>query len=288
MHDAFGPDVAIVGILEIGSFAKEEAVPTSDTDTRIYVTAPHAYLRNNPLSGSGATWTAPLAQMHGDLPIHVLEWDAFNDPVGARVSEYVGHPVEFGFADWRRAAWELQHLHQFPTMEHSFLSQSNILYDRDGGLARIRDALHGVYFAPQAEAYRQQSLVDIPRRLCSLLDPDPQAVAFKLEKSGQLPWVQYAVRTIRSAAMAAIYAATGRVRYKKPDILRFYQQHLPDDFALVHELYAWKTDPQTRAAMVAAFIAKPAPFYARFRSLMPQLQTLIHNVAQLPLKTTYD
>ena len=43
---AFGNSTRVVGILEIGSFAKGEAVPSSDIDTRIYVTSPAAYLVN--------------------------------------------------------------------------------------------------------------------------------------------------------------------------------------------------------------------------------------------------
>jgi len=43
LEAALGHDAKIVGILEIGSFAKGEAVPTSDTDTRVYITLPAAY-----------------------------------------------------------------------------------------------------------------------------------------------------------------------------------------------------------------------------------------------------
>lgn len=46
LEAAFGHSTRVVGILEIGSFAKGEAVPSSDIDTRIYVTSPAAYLVN--------------------------------------------------------------------------------------------------------------------------------------------------------------------------------------------------------------------------------------------------
>jgi predicted nucleotidyltransferase len=46
LEAAFGHSTRLVGILEIGSFAKGEAVPSSDIDTRVYVTSPTAYLVN--------------------------------------------------------------------------------------------------------------------------------------------------------------------------------------------------------------------------------------------------
>ena len=68
LEDALGHEAKIVGILEIGSFAKGEAVPTSDTDTRVYVTLPAAYLFNEiqAVPDTAPVYSAFTAQ-HGQL-----------------------------------------------------------------------------------------------------------------------------------------------------------------------------------------------------------------------------
>jgi predicted nucleotidyltransferase len=42
LEDALGCQARVVGVLEIGSYAKGEAVPSSDIDTRVLVTSPNA------------------------------------------------------------------------------------------------------------------------------------------------------------------------------------------------------------------------------------------------------
>ena len=94
-----------------------------------------------------------------------------------------------------------------------------------------------------------------------------------------------AVRCVRNAVAAKSYRATGTMLYKKPDILYFYQQHLLTDYALVEQLYRWKTDAQVRAEMVRSFAVNPTPHFAEFRGLMPPLEALVAKVRALALPT---
>ena len=45
LEKELGRNFTVDGLLEIGSYAKGEAVPGSDIDTRVYVSSPDFYLR---------------------------------------------------------------------------------------------------------------------------------------------------------------------------------------------------------------------------------------------------
>ncbi|MFN8492114.1 MAG: hypothetical protein U0350_31230 [Caldilineaceae bacterium] len=281
LEDALGHGAKIVGILEIGSFAKGEAVPTSDTDTRVYVTLPAAYLFNE-------LQTAPDAQLaygaftaqYRHLPRQDYNWPDFNIPEIKRISAQLGCNIHFGLADQRYVAFELAHLDQFASLEHSFLFQSNILYDPQHFLTTVRTQLHGKVYPTLVQLYTTQHLARLTPRIYEFLEPHPVDEE-NLAWSGQIEWVNMAVRCVRNAVAAKSYNITGVMLYKKPDILRFYQDHLPDEYALVEQLYTWKTDAQVRAELAQSFALNPTPHFATFRSLMPQLAALVTKVGAL-------
>lgn len=283
LEAALGHGAKIVGMLEIGSFAKGEAVDTSDVDTRVYVTLPAAYLFNvdQTLPEAQPAYAAFLAHA-GLLPPQIYTWADFNIPIIKQISQQVGCPIHFGLADQRYAAFELAHLDSFASLEYSFLFQSNLLYDPQNFLAQTRQALSGKIYPTLVDLYTAQALERLAPRIYDFLQPHPLDRE-NMEWSGQIEWVNMAVRCLRNAVAAKSYGSTGVMLYKKPEILQFYRQHLPDDVALVQQLYAWKTDPATRAAMVKAFAVDSAPFFATFRSLMAPLASLVAKVRDLTL-----
>lgn len=281
LEAAFGQQTRVIGILEIGSFAKGEAVPSSDVDTRIYVTSPAVYLVNLAfIHDQGPPLYDDFARLHPPLPRQEYTWGNFNEAVMAEVSATLPANIEFGFVDQRYAAYELTRLADHPSFEHSILLQSNVLYDPTGFLQSARSQLQGQIFAPLAQHYTAQFLDNLSPRLYASVSPD-SFDAFKLVKSGQIQWVQQAVRALRNAVAAKSYLATGSFVYKKADVLAFYASHLPAEAPFVQELYQWKTDPAVRAAMVEEFSRSPERLYTRFRAAMPQLEAIVHNVAQL-------
>jgi hypothetical protein len=135
LEAAFGQATRVVGILEIGSFAKGEAVPSSDIDTRVYVTSPAAYLVNLGIANDqGPPLYDDFARCHPLLPRREYAWWEFNEAVMASVSAALPANIEFGFVDQRYAAYELTRLADHPSFEHSILLQSNVLYDPTGFL----------------------------------------------------------------------------------------------------------------------------------------------------------
>ncbi|MCB0109127.1 MAG: hypothetical protein KDE53_24560, partial [Caldilineaceae bacterium] len=205
LEAAFGDQAHAVGVLEMGSFAKGEAVPSSDIDTRIYVTSPQVYLVNFAVTLDKAP---PLyddfCSVHPPLPRRDYTWQAFNEPTIARISAALSTDIEFAFADQRYVAYELTRLVDHPSFEHSILLQSNVLYDPDGFLTEARRQIQGRIFAPLVDRYTSQFLDQLSPRLYASLTPD-SFDAFKLAKSGQIQWVQQAVRAVRNAVAAKSY-----------------------------------------------------------------------------------
>ena len=278
LEATFGELTRVVGILEIGSFAKGEAVPTSDIDTRIYVTSPAAYLVNLTLTNDqGPPLYEDFVRLHPLLPRREYTWWDFNDTVMATISTALPSNIEFGFVDQRYAAYELTRLADHPSFEHSILLQSNVLYDPTGFLQTARTQVQGRIFDPLVQQYSAQFLDNLSPRLYANLSPD-SFDAFKLAKSGQIQWVQQAVRALRNAVAAKSYVATGTFLYKKADVLAFYARHLPAEAPFVQELYQWKTDAAVRAAMVEEFSHSPERLYARFRDAMPQVEAIVTKV----------
>ena len=274
----FGYQARVVGILEMGSFAKGEAVPSSDIDTRVYVTSPQVHLVNLGVTPDKAP---PLYDdfccVHPPLPRQDYTWPAFNEPTIARISAALSTNIEFAFVDHRYVAYELTRLADHPSFEHSILLQSNVLYDPDGFLTEARRQIQGRIFAPLVDRYTSQFLDKLSPRLYACLTPD-SFDAFKLAKTGQIQWVQQAVRAVRNAVAAKSYCTTGTFLYKKSDVLAFVAQHLPAELAFVQELYRWKSDATVRAAMVTEFGNDPTAFYTEFHARMPQLEALIGKI----------
>jgi hypothetical protein len=284
LEAAFNEPVRVVGILEIGSFAKGEAVPSSDIDTRIYVTSPAVYLVNLSVTNDQVP---PLyedfVRLHPPLPRRDYAWRTFNEAVMASISAALPANIEFGFVDQRYAAYELTRLADHPSFEHSILLQSNLLYDPTGFLQTARTQLQGHIFAPLVQQYTVQFLDNLSPRLYAGLSPD-SFDAFKLAKSGQIQWMQQAVRALRNAVAAKSYLTTGTFLYKKADVLAFYARHLPAEAPFVQELYQWKTNAVVRAAMIDEFSRSPERLCARFRDAMPRLETIVKKVNALPEK----
>lgn len=253
LETAFGHQARLVGIVEMGSFAKGEAVPSSDIDTRVYVTSPQVYLVNFAVTLDKAP---PLyddfCSVHPPLPRRDYTWSAFNEPTIARISAALSTDIEFAFADQRYVAYELTRLADHSSFEHSILLQSNVLYDPDGFLADAQEQLQGRIFAPLVERYTTQFLDQLSPRIYACLTPD-SFDAFKLSKSGQIQWVQQAVRAVRNAVATKSYCATGTFLYKKADVLAFVEEYLPTEL------------------------------YTEFRARMPQLEAFIGKVKHLHL-----
>lgn len=284
LEEAIGHGFKVVGILEIGSFAKGEAVPGSDIDTRVFVISPEAYLWQT-ASTRYAELERPkeekeysaFSAQHADKPHVEYNWHEFNFPVSARVSEVLDSNIEFGLVDTEFAAFELANLDTTPVKEHALMLQSNVLYDPTGYLQTQRAHLSGKIIPSLAAYYEERYLSALPFEIYEHVKPH-SADMYKIQKNGQIQWVNRAVRCLRDAVATKTYLATGDFTYKKAGVLAFYEHYVPEEMALVNQLYKWKCDPEIRAQMVAKFVHDPTQFFPEFERLTVRLEEVVKKV----------
>ncbi len=290
LEEALGNGFRVVGVTEIGSFAKGEAVPTSDIDTRVYVEGPN-YLWQTDGSRYGDLQKetqerkfARFSQKNGDKPRIEYNWYEFNDPIARELCEALGCNVEFGLVDARYAAFELDTIDEEkePVKEHALILQSNILFDPNGFLAKRRQLLTGTISPVMANFYRERYLDTLPFEIYEHIKPH-SSDTYKAEKSGQIQWINRAVRCLRDAVATKTYLESGVFTFKKPDVLKFYQTYLPEYVAFIEQIYGWKCDPVTREKMVEEFLKDPSKFFPEFETLTQRLEEIVKKVNAVSL-----
>ncbi|MDD5726678.1 MAG: hypothetical protein PHC53_04745 [Patescibacteria group bacterium] len=285
-----GHDAKVIGILEMGSFAKHEGLPCSDSDLRVFASSPHVYFDQTRFNSEQEIKNKEkkelevlkFAQLNGDLPWQMFEWFQFNAPMSTEISDILNLNIEFGVTDSRFTQFNLDKLEEYPSEEHQRLLQSNIIYDPDGTIERWQQKINGVRYQSMCNFYQERYLDKPPSEIYLYLKPSEMDLV-KIKKSGQVLWVKWAVRAIRDAVASKTYQATGKFVYLKQDVIEFYQKYLPQHLDFVKQLYIWKTDPTIRAEMVNDFITDSTPFFKEFNNLMPKLEQVVADVNKLEL-----
>ena len=288
LEEAIGHGFEVNGIIEIGSYAKGEAVPGSDIDTRVYVSSPDFYIWQTSGSRLSTARQKEAEQKFSDFlnttpgkPRLTLDWSEFNDPTAKKLCAQLGINVEFGLADSRFAEYELQHLDQQPTAEHQLLLESNLVFDPSSFFAKRKSEMEGKIYPPLIKLYQERYLDSLPFEIYTHLQPH-EMDKWKLEKSRQIQWVKWAVRSIRDAVGAKSYMQHGKLIYRKEDVLNFCSASLPpEDFALIEELYRWKTDPKSREQMINDFLANPDKYFTVFTEHTKSLEEIVKRIKNL-------
>jgi len=131
IEDTFHGDIAVAGIVEIGSFAKGEAIPISDTDTRIYIRESDILYANFAKDGDHpAGFQEFLAEDRG-MEQRFLSYPNFNTEIRQRLIGKVDNKISCGFIDVAHAEFLFDNLNLYPTQDHSMLFQSTIVHDPD-------------------------------------------------------------------------------------------------------------------------------------------------------------
>jgi len=284
---ALGANRSIVGVIEIGSYAKGEAVPESDADTRIYATAPDAYLRltmgrihqsQSRMEVMDQAY-ARLEKEQGSLPVESRTWEDFSQPLSEALLREFGRPIDVGYTDARLVDLLLRDPGLGALPDFDLLQQSNVLYDPQGVLAGWKERLRGRK-PPEIETfYRSRYLDALPFEIYGNLGAD-HADVYKLTHGGQIQWVKWAVRSLRDAVATKTWMQTGTFVYRKDDVLRWYQEHLPARFPFVRQIYRLKIDPLERKQLAERFLANAQECFAQFRSYMPELEQTVKEVGE--------
>ena len=287
-----GHGFKVDGIIEIGSYAKGEAVPSSDIDTRVYASSPDFFIWQT--SGSRHADSqqkvaeqkfSDFLQANSEKPRFTLDWFEFNDPTAKKLCAQLGINIEFGLADSRFAEYEIRDLNSMPSAEHQLLLESNLVIDPSGFLAKRKSEMEGIIYPPLVKLYQERYLDSLPFEIYTHLQSH-EMDKWKLEKSRQIQWVKWAVRSIRDAVGAKSYMQHGKLIYRKEDVLTFCSASLtPEDVDLIKELYRWKTDPVIREQMVDDFLKNPEKYFVLFREYTKKLEDIvkqINNLKNLP------
>ncbi len=281
-------DFKVVGITEIGSFAKDEAVPSSDIDTRIYVSSPNFYLMQtseNRLSDIKPKTTKNKFQNFLKTSqikqLLTLNWYEFNLPASKKAFTQLNLNIEFGLVDARFAQHELKRLNVKSTSEHQLLLESNIIFDPTSLLANLRSEINGKIYSPVAKFYQKRYLDNLPFEIYTHLEPH-EMDSFKLEKSNQIQWVKWAVRSIRDAIGAKSYIHTGKLIYKKEDIFSFCSKYLAQkDYIFIKKLYSWKIDPKIRKRMINDYLKNSNKYFIIFKKYTKKIEFIVKNINEL-------
>jgi len=283
-----GNDFKVIGILEIGSFAKGEAVPTSDCDTRVFVYSPKYYAWQ--LSGGRATdrimsqlenQYKRMTKKEGVLPRKEFEWFSFNNPIADKIKKIIKINVEFGIADYRFSSFCLNESDKLPTYEISLLFQSNIIYDPNGCLKTLRKKFSDKKPKATTRFYRQNCINKVPEELYSHLQSHKYDL-LKLKKSHQIQWVKWAVRCLRDVVAVKEYIRTGRFIYKKSEVLKYYKKNLPSFYKDISEIYSWKCDPEKREEMSKMFIKNQNSLFEKFKIKTKIIEKIIKAIKSFP------
>ncbi|MFA6100227.1 MAG: hypothetical protein WC750_05165 [Patescibacteria group bacterium] len=225
LENRLGHQARIVGILEIGSFTKGEAVPSSDSDLRIYVESPEVYFWQgwgaNPKAKTKPekeSYFDAFVQVNPGLPRVTYDWDAFNNPIANELSGALSVNLEFGITDSRFVEYQFDNLATLSNGEYELLFQGQILYDPQNTLLKWHQKHYGERYESLYRFYQTRYLDQLLPEVAIHTEPDHYD-KHKIEKSGQIMWVKWAVRAIRDAVASKTYQATGKFVYLKQDVL---------------------------------------------------------------------
>lgn len=288
LEKKIGHNFKVDAIIEMGSYAKGEAVPGSDIDTRVYISSPSHYFRQTSGSRFSDSKQAENDKLFSDFfrtteekPCLVLDWFEFNEPTAREISKTIGANIDFGLTDSRLAVYELTQLSIRPTQEHQLILQSNIVYDERGWLKEKKSEIEGVRFSPLISFYQERYLDKLPFEIYTHLQPQ-KFDTLKLKQSHQIQWVKWAVRSLRDAIGTKVYIQTGKFIFKKDDVLNFCREHLSaDDLKIIEELYSWKTDPKIREKMVNDFLNDQKRCFVLFSEYTKKLEKIVEKIKSL-------
>ncbi|NCU44410.1 hypothetical protein EOM71_01895 [Candidatus Falkowbacteria bacterium] len=290
LKEALGHNCEIIGILEIGSYAKGEAVPNSDNDTKVYVSSPDCYVwqssgsrfNNSQAQAREVKYNEFIQHQLQAKPRLDLDWFEFNEPLITKINKELGSNIELGFADFDYAEYELANLEISPSEEHSMLLSSNIIYDPQFKLAAMVEQISGRIYPSMVNFYQQRYLNQLPFEVYEHLQPH-KFDHKKLEQSGQISWVKWAANAIRGAVAAKSYQASGNYIYKKDDILAFLSRYLPDEVELAQVIYSWKTDPIIRQQIVTQYLSDQDKLFSQAQELTKKLEVMVSKIDKLSL-----
>ena len=266
------PGAKVIGAVEIGSYAKGEAIEESDSDLRAYIRCTDTVY--------------VLAMNEGDQPVGLTEFldtqsrvntegvyiGSLIRDINSRQDGVVDNEVHIGFADAEFADFMFSDLGRFPTQDHAMLLQSIVLHDPEGWIQAQRARL--ARMQPPAGLVNMY-LAQVRRRAFETL-PWYAEGSSNFRSADQ--WLLEAVRSIREAVALRSFVTEGAFVFHMNDVLAWVEQCDSVDRDLVSKLYRWKCDSATRAAVRANYAEGKSDWVDIFAQLTPEVQDVVRNL----------
>jgi hypothetical protein len=271
IKDALPGESEVVGVVEIGSYAKGEALPGSDTDTRVYIKSCGPL--NVVMMSDSEVPTGLVEFVHGrdELTLNRIGYGEFNRAIVERLRDKVDNRPSAGFIDVRFAEFLFADLGKYPTQDHSMLFQSSIVYDPENWIRRQREELDGKVTPGLIEMYLRQVTTRAHEQL-------PWYAANPDNRRGFHQWLLKAVRTIREAISLRNYTSTGRFLFRKEEVLRWIRCLDSESRQSIEQIYTWKCSLDVRAEVKSSFEKGEDTWRERFAEMTPIIQKIVDDL----------
>jgi hypothetical protein len=212
----------LLGVIEIGSFARAEALPFSDHDLRLIIHSDKPLLLFNE-----HVWTESTAEV--TTPI---EWHELN-----HCSD-----LSFGLSNLAYIERLLQ-TNRFPLLDHTCLYQGRILIDDSGAVAAFQQQYAGRRFDNIVHDYLRQTTWRVTSRLAR--ERSNLSAGLEHQKYA-VPALHTCYRIVRDLANIARYQAQGGYITDPQHLVGYYQESWPWFTEILQALRAYKTNEEQR------------------------------------------
>jgi hypothetical protein len=221
----------LLGLVEIGSHARGEAVSVSDYDTRLVIwTGEPFILLHEHAWTSGITGTT-----------RYLDWNDLNGNGDEEVS--------FGLTNLGYIERGLQ-IGRFPVNDHTCLYQGHVLVDPTGQIASFRKRYAGIVFPNVVADYVRQTDWRVNTKLSA--EADEATFVQRLDRRKYaIPLVHTCCRILRDLANIDAYRWEGDYLADMAALNIYYQRHWEQFYDAFRTLFAYKTDEVQRRYVFA-------------------------------------
>jgi hypothetical protein len=224
----------VLGMVEIGSHARGEAISTSDRDMRLIIRSAEPYVLLQERA-----WTKGPA-----VDVATLTWSDLNRTEGVSFGltnlAYVERCLEGG---------------RFPLNDHTALFQGRILADEAGAVRRFCDWHAGTAYANIAGDYVRQMAWRVEHRLRA-------EVEFALLGQGldagklAIPALHTCCRIVRDVAHIDAYRRSGRYVRDSGALERYYRARWPWFTPTMRALFDYKTNERQRTVLFEGLLRR--------------------------------
>jgi hypothetical protein len=246
----------MLGLVEIGSHARGEAVSVSDHDTRLVIRTDEPFILLHEHA-----WTSGITGA-----TRYLDWNDLNGNGDEEVS--------FGLTNLGYIERGLQ-IGCFPVNDHTCLYQGHILVDPTGQITSFRKHYAGIVFSNVVTDYVRQT----DWRVNTKLPLEAYELTFMQHldhRKYAIPLIHTCCRILRDLANIDSYRRDGNYLADMAALNIYYQRHWERFYGAFRTLFAYKTDEVQRRHVFAQAARRDSACLAQLRRLQHETASVWH------------